>query len=77
MSVPESEENMVGCQGYTKWCAKDEWSVVDLLDNQVQPGEELLIVHLDKVGTRDRLADGVLDDSNHSFNCTNSFMVFR
>ena len=65
---------MVGCQGYTKWCTKD---VVDLLDNQVQPGEQLLIVHLDKVGIRERLAHGVLDDSNHSFNCTNSFMVFR
>ena len=69
---------MGGCQGYTKWCAEDEWSVVDLLDYQVQPGEEeLLVVHLDKVGTCDRLADGFLDDSNPLFNCTISFMVFR
>ena len=68
---------MVGCQGYTKWCAEDEGPVIDLLDDKVQPGEELLIVHLDEVGTCDRLADGVLDDSNYSFNSTNSFMVFR
>ena len=50
MSVPEPEENMVGCQSYTKWCIEDEQSVVDLLDDQVQPGEQLLVVHLDKVG---------------------------
>ena len=67
---------MVWRQGYTKWWAEDEWSVVNLLDNQVQPGEEVLVVQLDKVGTCDRLADSVLDDSNHSFNCTNFFMVF-
>ena len=64
---------MVGCQSYTKWCPEDEQSVVDLLDDQVQPGEELLVVHLDKVGTHDRLAPGVLYDSNHSIDCTNSF----
>ena len=41
MSVPESKENMIGCQGYTKWCAKDEGSVID---DEVQPGEELLVI---------------------------------
>ena len=68
---------MVGSQGYTKWCAEDEGSVVDLLDDKVQPGEELLVVHLDEVGTCDGFADGVLDDSDDTFNSTNSFMVFR
>ena len=47
---------MVGCQGYTKWHAKDEQPVVDLLDDQVQPGKQLLVIHLDKVGTGDRFA---------------------
>ena len=77
MSVPEPEENMVRCQIYTILCPEDEWTVVDLLDDQVQPGEKFLVVHLDKVGTRDRLAHGVLDYSNHSFNSTNSFLVVR
>ena len=44
MSVPESKENVIGCQGYTKWCTEDEGSVVDLLDDEVQPGEELLVI---------------------------------
>ena len=77
MSVPEPKENMVGCHFYSKWRAKDELSVVDLLDNQVQPGEQLLVVYLDKVGTHDRLAHCVLDDSNHLFNCTNSLILLR
>ena len=53
---------MVGCQSYTKGGAKDERSVVDLLDDQVQPVEQLLIAHLDKVGTCDRLAHSVYPD---------------
>ena len=77
MSVSEAEENMVGCQSYTKGNTKDEQPVDDLLDDQVQPGEQLLVVHRDKDGTRDRFAHGVLDVSNHSFNCTNPFMMFR
>ena len=55
----------------------NEGSVVDFLDDEVQPGEELLVVHLDEVGTCDEFADGVLDDSDDTFNNTNSFMVFR
>ena len=77
MSIPESKEIMVGCQSYAKWCAEDEGSVVDLLDDEVQPGEELLVIHLDEVGTCDGLADSVLDDYDYRFNSTNSFMVFR
>ena len=50
MSVPESKENMIGCQGYTKWCAEDEGSVVDLLDDEVQPVRSSLSFILMRLG---------------------------
>ena len=49
MSVSEPEENIIRCQGYTKGRAKDDLPVDDLLDDQVQPGEQLLVVHFNKV----------------------------
>ena len=52
-------------------------SVVDLLDDQVQPGEKVLIVHLEEVWTCDGFAHSVLDDFDHFFYCTNTFMMLR
>ena len=68
-------EDVVQHQGYASWCTEDERSIINLLYNQVQPGEELLVFHLDLVWSRNRFADHVLDDSDNMFYSLDSFIM--
>ena len=51
--------------------------IVNFINNQMNPGQELLVIHLELMRAVDGLADGVLDGSNDSLHSTNTGVMFR
>ena len=58
-------------EGDAEWCTQDEWVVVDLLNDQVEPGVEFFIIHFELVGSDAGLAHSVLDGPNDSLHSPN------
>ena len=44
-------------------------------DDEIQPGKEFLVIHLDQVWIREGLADCVLDNYHKMLNCSDTFVV--
>ena len=59
VSVSVTQDDMIGSDGNTLGSPKDEGLVVHFLCDHVQPGVELLIVHLELVWPDDSLAGAV------------------
>ena len=55
--------------------SKDERSIIYFLCDHVQPGVKFFVINLELIGADDSLVGGVLDESNNSFNSSNSFMM--
>ena len=45
VTLTEAQNYMIGGQSDPQWGSQEEWSVVEFVDNHVNPGKEFFIVH--------------------------------
>ena len=48
---PETKEDVVGGDGNSQRSCQDKKTVIELVDDQVDPGEEFFVIHLELMGT--------------------------
>ena len=57
LAFSESKEYMVGCEGDSQGSTQDWGAIVELVNDQVNPGQEFFIVHLQLVRARARFTN--------------------
>ena len=57
LAFSESKEYMVGCEGDSQGSTQDWGPIVELVNDQVNPGQEFFIVHLQLVRARARFTN--------------------
>ena len=57
LAFSESKEYMVGCEGDSQGSTEDWGPIVELVNDQVNPGQEFFIVHLQLVRARARFTN--------------------
>ena len=66
---------MIRSESDSQGSSQDQMVVFNFVDDQMNPGEELLIVHFELMRSWDWIADSVLDGSNDSLHCSNASMM--